>query len=120
MGFIVALLFALLSSFSASYASAQTKAEDTERKTDINTLHVKLEEHYAENGGYPTLVEVLEEYDQNLPGIDEQVVRDPAGQVINKGDYTYEPSACTAIDCGHYVLKTILLDGTEYKRDSLN
>ena len=36
-----------------NFQGAQAKARDTQRRTDINNVHGKLEEFYNEKGGYP-------------------------------------------------------------------
>ena len=114
-GFLPGLVF-------ANFQDAQAKADDTVAKNDINSLHSKLEEHYNENGEYPTLKGIAEEYDQQLPGIDSGALTDTNEKFINEygSDYTYAPENCTAVGCEHYVLSAELLDGSTYTKNSLN
>ena len=104
----------------ANFSGAQTAAEDTERKTDINAIHVKFEEHYNEYASYPNLKELTEQGADGLPGIDPEALIDPNGKKIQDGEYTYSPSGCTATGCAHYKLSALLDDGTVYKKESLN
>lgn len=121
MNFFLSILLFIISIITSSSSITRINArQDTERKTDINTLYAKLEEHYSVNNGYPTLEEVIEEYDQNLPGLTEGALYDPEGIFINKGDYLYAPSSCTAIDCAHYNLKATLSDGSTYEKNSMH
>ncbi|MDQ3093639.1 MAG: prepilin-type N-terminal cleavage/methylation domain-containing protein [bacterium] len=55
-----------------NFQGAQAKARDTQRRTDLNNVHGKLEEFYNEKGGYPneTLTVAL------FPGMDEGSVKD--------------------------------------------
>lgn len=106
----------------ANFQGAQSQASDTVAKNDINSLYSKLEEHYNENGEYPTVKEIAEEYDQQLPGIDSNALTDTNEKFINEdgSDYTYAPENCSAVGCEHYVLSALLQDGTTYSKESLN
>ncbi len=122
--FIIQYFFVLLGIFTglltSNFQGAQSKASDTERKNDINSIYQKLEEHYNEWGEYPTINEVVQEYDQQLPGIDPEALVDPNGKNIQEGDYTYTPADCTATGCMVYTLSAVLDDGSEYTKLSLN
>ncbi len=119
---ILALLFGFFGITTLStFGGTQAKARDTERKNDINSIYQKLEEHHNENGEYPTEKELVEEYDTQLPGIDQLALVDPNGNFIQSGDYTYTPRDCTAVGCKKYELSTTLeSENTPYKKTSLN
>jgi type II secretory pathway pseudopilin PulG len=122
---ILSMFIFILSIFGIStlstFGSTQAKARDIERKNDINSIYQKLEEHYNENGEYPTEKELLEEYDTQLPGIDQNALLDPNGKFIQSGDYTYTPTECTAVGCKKYTLSSTLEgDATLYTKTSLN
>jgi type II secretory pathway pseudopilin PulG len=118
-----ALLFGFLPGLVlANFQGAQSKANETVANSDINSIYQKLEEHYNENGEYPTVKELSEEYDQQLPGIDAEALKDADGKFINEdgSDYTYTPENCTAVGCEHYTLSATLDDGSSITKSSLN
>lgn len=115
--FLIGILPALIFS---NFSSAQSKANDTVSKNDINSIYQKLEEHYNENGEYPTVNEVLYESEEALPGIDSEALKDKDDNFINSGDYAYSPTDCTALGCKQYELSAELEDGTVYSKQSLN
>ncbi len=118
-----ALLFGFLPGLVlANFQGAQSKADDVVSKNDINAMYQKLEEHYNENGEYPTVKELAEEYDQQLPGIDTEALIDAGDKFINEdgGDYSYSPTNCSAVGCEHYTISALLQDGTTYSKQSLN
>ncbi|MCA9328409.1 type II secretion system protein GspG [Candidatus Saccharibacteria bacterium] len=112
-------IFGLLFSFT-SIPATQSNTRDTERKSDINQIHAKLEEYYIENGDYPTEEGLALNYDIKLPGLDPEALSDPNGTHIGSGDYSYHPTECTALGCAHYALIARLEDGETYTRHSLN
>lgn len=122
--FIIQYFFALLGILAglltSNFQGAQTKASDTERKSDINSIYQKLEEHYNEWGEYPTEDELVQEYDEQLPGIDPEALVDPNGKNIQDGDYKYSPTSCSATGCMLYELSAKLEDGSTYTKISLN
>ncbi len=103
----------------------QARSRDTERTTDIDTLHSRLEEYYRDNGGYPNTFTAT-----TFSGIDPAALKDPAGNTIaiatavsdqaaaraatnptgSGAQYKYipYPTGCTAITCTGYVLKTYI------------
>ena len=115
LGFLPGLLV-------ANFQGTQRQADDVVAKNDINSLYSKLEEHYNENGEYPTPKELAEEYDQQLPGLDIEAYLDANGVFINEegSDYSYSPENCSAVGCEHYELSTTLQDGSRYTKNSLN
>ncbi len=118
-----AFIFGLFPSLLLSnYSGAQSKASDTVRKNDINSIYQKLEEHYNEYGEYPTPAELSTNYEEKLPGLDKEALFDENGIKINDSgsEYTYSPEGCTAIGCLKYELSAELDDGTDYTKISLN
>jgi type II secretory pathway pseudopilin PulG len=116
--FIFGLFSGLVTS---NYSGAQSKAEDTVRKNDINSIYQKLEEYYNENGDYPTADAVQKNYETIFPGINPEAFIDPNDIRINEGgDYTYTPTSCTALGCANYTLSTKLDSEEPYTKTSLN
>jgi len=122
MTFLLLLLALFSGLFSAGTTNdnSQTKARDTERKNDINSMYQKIEEHYNDFGEYPTERELVQQHDTKLPGLDPDALIDPYGDLIQSGEYSYTPSSCTAIGCEKYILSARLEDGSNYTKDSLN
>ena len=121
MSFIFGIILALLGSVFANFQGAQSKGQDTVSKNDINSIYQKLEEHYNENAEYPTVDEIEKEYTEVFPGIDKEALYDNNDKFINDGgDYTYEPTDCTATGCQYYELSAKLEDGSTYAKESLN
>lgn len=102
---------------------ASVSARDTERNSDINMLHAKLEEYYYENAAYPQTFTAA-----SFPGIDAKNLIDPKGRAIKispavadsaaalavglsleNSDYVYAayPLGCTD-NCTGYVLKSLI------------
>lgn len=103
-----------------NFQGAQAKARDSQRQTDINNIHGKLEEFYNENSHYPDTFTATD-----FPGIDGEALNDPAGTVIAKatvaaaanltttspgasGQYEYTAYGCTNGECTGYQLKTYI------------
>jgi len=129
-----------------TYNGIQQKARDTERKTDLNTLHSHAEAYQAENAKYPSLAQFNDAtFRQNfMKGLDPAALQDPkwsasntsctvSGAVILQdsnspasGCYAYQstPSGCdnaTNGDCTGYTITADLeAGGTYYVKQSLN
>lgn len=106
-----------------NFQGAQAKARDSQRQTDINNMHGKLEEFYNENSFYPSSFAAAD-----FPGIDEESLVDPGKTsiAINAGvadeaaalavtaptnsgaQYKYVPFGCTDDECTGYVLETYI------------
>lgn len=118
--------------FLNTYSGVQSKAKDTERKTDIGALYSKLEEYYALNGRYPT-------FDQfnnptwrkdNMKGLDDEALKDPDGTAATLSaqpdlyaySYTAYPEGCGGQDddCLDYTLTATLDEGGTYVKNSIN
>ncbi len=111
-----------------NFQGAQAKARDSQRRTDINNVHAKLEEFYNEKSGYPNenLTTTL------LPGMDAGSLKDsddndmqmsfdtaataPASTVANttktSKEYQYAAFSCANATstadatCGKYTLRS--------------
>ncbi len=120
---VIAIIAILAGLVLNNFQGAQAKARDTQRVTDTNNVHSKLEEYYNENGAYPSTVVAAD-----LPGIDAESLNDPDGTAIvanaavadqtaaqavanpdTDAEYLYipYPTGCTD-DCTGYVLKTFI------------
>ncbi len=121
---VIAIIAILAGLVLNNFQGAQAKARDTQRVTDINNIHSKLEEYYNENNGYPNTFTAA-----TFPGIDGESLKDPkgvsivinavtadataAGAVTNPtiaASYLYVPfgaSTCTN-NCVGYVMKTFV------------
>lgn len=113
------------SSYSSSSSSSniQASARDTQRRTDINAIHGKLEEYYNNNNGYPLTFTAT-----TLSGIDSAALKDPNGATIAMSkavtsesaalavtspsatgvNYLYVPFSCSGTLCNGYVLKSFI------------
>jgi len=102
--------------------TTQQRADDTMIRSDINAVFQKLEEHYNENGDYPTLKQLTERGADVLPGINPEALIDKYGVALWEQDslYTYEPSDCGAIGCSSYTISSTLSSGEQYEKYSLN
>lgn len=117
-----------------STSTASKAAQDTERKTDINTLHAQLEVYYNDHGKYPSLSELNSSTwrSTNMKGLDREALRDPAGSSYTllsnafKNYYSYTAksdsgSTCsTTLACTSYTLTATLSDSTAHTKQSLN
>lgn len=118
---VIAIIAILAGLVLNNFQGAQAKARDTQRVTDVNNIHSKLEEYYNENGGYPNAMAA-----SNFPGIDAESLNDPDGDAIavtekantgaadpaaptNDAEYQYIvwPTGCTN-NCTGYKLKTFI------------
>lgn len=120
---------------SISNTSRSDAAGDTERKTDINYMHSRLEEFFNENGYYPSLDDVNDSSFRStyMPNLDNEALSDPEGTgdtyAQSPGQYTYSYSptlesggGCVAKSeqCFDYVLTATLSSGELYSKKSLN
>ncbi|MEM6997958.1 MAG: type II secretion system protein [Patescibacteria group bacterium] len=140
---VIAIIGILAGLVLNNFQGAQAKARDTQRRTDINNMHAKLEEYYNDNGSYPTTYDVTV-----LAGIDAGALADPDDNTVSMSgvtatakpstsyvaakptgaQYTYAGYDCTgtgATDtCNKYVIYGWLenVSGTyaPYEKNSLN
>ncbi len=129
VGLLLSILIAIFGSGHGSMTAAggtQTKAQDTERTTDIRALQSQAEAYYAVHGDYPTLSNFNSASwrKQNLLGLDDAALQDPNTQSKTlldapaKGSYSYhvrgdDNVTCddVAIECTTYTLSATLSDG---------
>lgn len=121
--------------------NSQVRSRDTQRITDVDTLHSKLESYYSDNGGYPNTFTI-----STLSNLSAETLKDPGGNALiiaspatdqvaavgaaNPGAthnylYTSYPTGCGAITCTGYVLKAYIEQPTSdtpnpYVRYGLN
>ena len=115
-----------------TFNGIQSRARDTERKTDVNAIHAQVEAYQADNGFYPTTANMGDSswIDTNLPGLDSEALNDPSG-----GGYAFaaSPSGCdnSTTNCDTYTLSADLeedgrgssdsdSDTADYSKNSLN
>lgn len=99
-----------------AFGNIQERARDTERKSDINSIHTQLELSYADNSSYPATIDTTVLPDLNA----EALVAPNAGETYA---YAPAPAGCTtaAGTCTSYTLSaTLEEDGSTFSRDSLN
>lgn len=141
---VIAIIAILAGLVLNNFQGAQAKARDTQRVTDVNNIHTKLEEYYNDNNGYPNTFTAA-----TFPGIDADSLSDPKGVAISinavvadetaadavtaptgtgtSPQYLYVPfgtSGCTTA-CTGYVLKTYIEKPTSttpnpYRKEGLN
>jgi prepilin-type N-terminal cleavage/methylation domain-containing protein len=122
---IVIVVIGILSALGFSaIQNSQARSRDTERVTDIDNLHSKLEAYYSDNGGYPNTFTV-----STFSGLSPEALKDGNGVSIvmsspvsdqaaalsssnptASANYKYipYPTGCTAITCTGYILKSYI------------
>ncbi len=124
---VIAIIIALAMLVLNNFQGAQAKARDTQRVTDVNTLHSKLEEYYNDNSHYPSTFTA-----DTFPGMDAGAMTDPTGgdsisinaavadedaanavaapasDTDGGASYLYVPYGCDGTSCTGYVLKTYI------------
>lgn len=118
-----------------SDGSASSKVQDTERQSDIKSIHAQLEAYYAQNGLYPSYKELNSQTwrSTNMKGLASSSLKDPGGASTlmaskpAKNIYSYEAVSSTGASCDNsattctaYTLTATLSDGSEYTKLSLN
>jgi len=116
-----------------TFSGTQAKGRDAERKTDLNGIAAKLEEHFAEKGFYPTLADINDPgyRTSDMPGLNEQALRDPkgaaatlaAGAGANTYAYVVTPGGCdntAGNECANYTLTATLEGGGTFVKQSSN
>jgi hypothetical protein len=108
----------------------QSKAQDTERTTDLRALQAQLEGVYAQFGYYPTLTDLnsVSWRQANMKGLDSAALADPVGnkplllEAASATQYGYAPSQCDAhgSNCQAYTLTAVLNNGPPLTLRSLN
>lgn len=90
---VIAIIAILAGLVLNNFQGAQAKARDTQRVTDVNNLHTKLEEFYNDNNGYPNTFTA-----DTFPGIDGESLNDPKGNPIDINDVVADEAAALAVD----------------------
>src|SRR5258707_9454555 len=90
-----------------TYNGIQSKARDTERKTDVNALASHLEAYFAQNAKYPTLAQFNDNdtsnsssfVSTNMKGLDRAAFADPQSSATftlastpTAKQYSYQPT----------------------------
>ena len=119
-----------------TFTGIQQKARNTERQTDVKALYGQVEAYYAQNGKYPTYVNLNDSTwrGSNMKGLDPEAVRDPTNTSYSlvtspaANSYAYAVFAAdgtttcdnTATDCAVYTLTATYEGGGTFVRSNLN
>ncbi len=112
----------------------QDKAHDTERKTDIDSIHGQIETYWAKNGQYPSLAQMNDQTfrSQNLQSLTSDNFKDPSGtndQLSSNKLHAYSYNAydnngtiCDVqkVKCSKYTLQAQLESGGTYLKNQIN
>ncbi|CAN5400312.1 hypothetical protein BH09PAT4_BH09PAT4_00670 [soil metagenome] len=110
-----------------TYTGVQAKARDSQRQADINSLQMRLEAYYAENGFYPTISQLNSASWRatNMAGLDTEALKDPQGaSAVLVGrpaahSYAYQGGNCTNTKCSSYKVTATLETAGKYTKTSL-
>ncbi len=89
---VIAIIAILAGLVLNNFQGAQAKARDTQRVTDVNNVHTKLEEYYNDNNGYPNTFTAA-----TFPGIDAESLKDPKGTTMAINAVVADATAATAV-----------------------
>ncbi len=89
---VIAIIAILAGLVLNNFQGAQAKARDTQRVTDVNNVHTKLEEYYNDNNGYPNTFTAA-----TFPGIDGDSLKDPKGTAITINAVVADATAAAAV-----------------------
>jgi prepilin-type N-terminal cleavage/methylation domain-containing protein len=117
-----------------TFSGVQRRARNTERETDIKSIHGHLETFHADNGYYPGLTDQIDDdtwVQTNLKGLDVDALRAPketANTMVGTGgdtdNYVYAATGCTgtapAQECTGYTLTANLEGGGSSVQEALN
>jgi len=119
-----------------TFTGIQKKARDTERTTDIKAMHGQVEAYYAQNGNYPTFIDMDSSTwrADNMKGLDAEALKDPKGATQNLASapaanvYSYEVGPANCVDgtasgpgCATYTLTaTLETSETPFTKSNLN
>jgi prepilin-type N-terminal cleavage/methylation domain-containing protein len=122
------------------FSGAQQTARNTNRQTDLRSIHGQLEAYFAAEGNYPTLGNLNDAAfrQANLRGLDNDALVDPrddredpfatpgplvGARTVNRYAYVATPTGCdnTTTACESYNLIAVLEgDSGDFERPSLN
>lgn len=128
------ILGIMLSIFATTTKGVRDNAEDLEKKTDIDSIHVSLESHKSKHGYYPTLDQINSKSfrEKNMPDLTEDAIKDPRTiygpelQLLPSSiTYSYKvtPEDCNNVgsnSCLGYTLTATLNSGGYYTKGSAN
>ncbi|MEK7471897.1 MAG: prepilin-type N-terminal cleavage/methylation domain-containing protein [Patescibacteria group bacterium] len=89
---VIAIIAILAGLVLNNFQGAQAKARDTQRVTDVNNIHTKLEEYYGDNNGYPNTFTAA-----TFPGIDADSLKDPKGTSVDINAVVADETAADAV-----------------------
>lgn len=89
---VIAIIAILAGLVLNNFQGAQAKARDTQRVTDVNNIHTKLEEYYGDNNGYPNTFTAA-----TFPGIDADSLKDPKGTSVDVNAVVADETAADAV-----------------------
>jgi len=89
---VIAIIAILAGLVLNNFQGAQAKARDTQRVTDVNNVHTKLEEYYNDNNGYPNAFTAA-----TFPGIDAESLKDPKGTTVTVNAVVGDATAAAAV-----------------------
>jgi len=132
---IVIVVIAILATLViVTFTGIQQKARDSQRQTDINALDSHLEAYFAQNGYYPTLLDMQTPafISANMKGLDPQALIDPKGSssatlvgTATTSAYGYTTTGCTTTavssdtnQCTGFTLTAKLEGGTDFTKAS--
>ncbi len=107
-----------------TFSGIQQKARNTERETDVKSLHGQLEAYYASANAYPTLANLNDATwrSTNLKGLDAEALKDPKGTDQTLCAATSATCYGYAVDAtsGVYTLTATKEGGGTFEKKGLN
>lgn len=120
-----------------TFSGVQRRARNTERETDVKSIHGQVEAFYAQTGRYPSLADMQDNswVQTNLRGLDVGALTAPnstgnnmvgSGAATNNYMYVTTPTTCDSTeggatpDCTDYTLTATLEGGGTFVREGLN
>lgn len=117
---IVAIVFLAVAGtvFFVQKRDLSVAANDSQRKTAINSIYYNLEDvYYPANKSYP-----LNLTSDKLKGLDPEMLKDPNGKTFGEegANYRYEPKDCDGDKCKSYTLTADLEKEADFVKTSRN
>lgn len=113
---VIAFLVAIAVFGFSQFTHIKNESDNSKRRTSINAIYYSLEEnYYVKNGYYPEKID-----DKTLTTMDAELLKDPDGVKLDEpeSDYRYEPANCTDGKCKSYKLRALLINESDYIKDS--
>lgn len=113
------------SSNSSAFSDIQSKADDSELKTNVNSIAAQLEGYFAMEGMYPTLAQLNDAAWRETNEVTLQSGVLSGGKLKDSYSYVTSTGSCDGVDseemsCVKFTLSVKLSDGTTYTRKSSN